>query len=243
MAAAGESPDDDAEIVALYERHVDDFASLSETDETRLAKRVAAGRAASETLTDSTNRDSEALTDVQRDRLQRTKREGLFACLIMAQSNLRLVLQIAKKYRSPAWPIPIIDLIAAGNAGLVMAVERYDRDDGYGFSPYAIFHVRQSIMRHIAAVKGDTAPTDRKQHRPLESVDESARNPANPDSIDDDLMRWLMPGDMDEMRFDDEHTAELPDASAEPSSASGAHVASGGCDDIDPEAHPPTGEG
>lgn len=65
----------------------------------------------------------------------------------LVESNMRLVINIAKAYRSKA--IPIEDLIQEGAIGLMHAVERFDPEKGFRFSTYATHWVRQSIGRAL----------------------------------------------------------------------------------------------
>jgi len=66
----------------------------------------------------------------------------------MIRSNLRLVINIAKRYSYLG--VPIMDLIEEGNLGLMKAVEKYNHKRGYRFSTYAAWWIRQYVTRAIA---------------------------------------------------------------------------------------------
>jgi RNA polymerase primary sigma factor len=86
--------------------------------------------------------------DEEKDLARRAREGDKRARQKLIESNLRLVISIAKKYRGRG--VLFEDLIQEGNAGLIRAVEKFDPEMGNRFSTYATWWIRQAVTRAVA---------------------------------------------------------------------------------------------
>ena len=131
--------------VDLTRRYLSELGSyplLTADQEVDLAQAIEAGRLAEIELSSTTpTRSRKAVLQAQVDAAEAARRTFI-------QSNLRLVVSIAKRYQGTG--MTLLDLIQEGNLGLMRAVEKFDHRKGFKFSTYATWWIRQSIGRGIA---------------------------------------------------------------------------------------------
>ena len=135
---------DEEDLVRLYLTDIGQYPLLTKDDEVRLAQAIESRWQAEEDL----KKPSKDITPTRRRELRRQVRQGEEAQRTFVQSNLRLVVSIAKKYQASG--LPLLDLIQEGNLGLMHAVEKFDWRKGFKFSTYATWWIRQAITRGIA---------------------------------------------------------------------------------------------
>jgi RNA polymerase sigma factor (sigma-70 family) len=134
---------DEEDLVRLYLTDIGQYPLLTKDDEVRLAQAIEGGNEARGNL-----EVAKELTPARKRELRKQLREGEDAERTFVQSNLRLVVSIAKKYQASG--LPLLDLIQEGNLGLMHAVEKFDWRKGFKFSTYATWWIRQAITRGIA---------------------------------------------------------------------------------------------
>jgi RNA polymerase primary sigma factor len=134
--------------VRMYLKEIGKAKLLTGAEEVVLARCVTQGLHATVRLNEC---EEESALVLDRDRVsrdERLRREGLAAKRILVESNLRLVVSIAKRYRNRG--MAFLDLIQEGNLGLMRAVDKFDYTKGFKFSTYATWWIRQAITRAIA---------------------------------------------------------------------------------------------
>ncbi|MBV8387255.1 MAG: sigma-70 family RNA polymerase sigma factor, partial [Acidimicrobiia bacterium] len=136
-------PDMTTDSLQLFLKDIGKVRLLTAADEVTLAKAIEAGLEAEAEL----ERISSP-TPAQRRRLDADAATGRQAKQRFIQSNLRLVVSIAKRYQSSG--LPLLDLVQEGNLGLIRAVEKFEYRKGFKFSTYATWWIRQAISRAIA---------------------------------------------------------------------------------------------
>ncbi len=152
-----------ADPVRMYLKEIGKVPLLTAEQEVELAKRIEAGEEAEKKL------KTPGLSEEERLRLQRVREDGIKAKKKLIESNLRLVVSIAKKYVGRG--LLFLDLIQEGNLGLIRAVEKFDYKKGYKFSTYATWWIRQAITRAIA----DQARTIRIPVHMVETINKMTR--------------------------------------------------------------------
>jgi RNA polymerase primary sigma factor len=136
-----EAPDS----VRLYLREIGRIPLLSAADEVRLARAIEAGVLAEERLVSD---DASDLGAQDTEDLTYLVEHGKAAKAMLVQSNLRLVVAVAKRYGGSG--TSLLDLVQEGNIGLIRAVEKFDYQRGFKFSTYATWWIRQAISRGLA---------------------------------------------------------------------------------------------
>lgn len=163
----GEVIMDGYERFLVLEKEIEELAPRAEKNKFAAAKLAAVQRKLSKRELAAGRNIGEFKKDVRMlqrwmDKSQEAKRE-------MVESNLRLVISIAKKYTNRG--LSFLDLIQEGNMGLMKAVEKFEYRRGYKFSTYATWWIRQAVTRAIA----DQARTIRIPVHMIETINKVLR--------------------------------------------------------------------
>ncbi len=195
--------------VRLYLREIGLHPLLTGEEEVALAQMIVESRAAQATL----DENDSAITQSERSALADMVARGEKARRRLAQSNLRLVVSIAKRYNGRG--LTFLDLIQEGSMGLLRAVEKFDHTLGYKFSTYATWWIRQSLSRAIS----DQARTIRIPVHMVETINRQTRverqleQELGRDPLDEELalgMDYLEGDDAHSVRQSLDEDADLP---------------------------------
>jgi RNA polymerase primary sigma factor len=138
-----------ADNVRIYLKQIGKTPLLNAEQEVELSNAIEAGLFAEERLGHAEEGLITLKTAERRDLLM-VQRIGERAKNLMLESNLRLVVSLAKRYTTKGGGMSFLDLIQEGNSGLIRAVQKFDYTKGYKFSTYATWWIRQAISRAIA---------------------------------------------------------------------------------------------
>ncbi len=131
-----------ADLTRRYLREIGRVPLLSAADEVALARAIEAGVLAEERIA------LRGRADPDFDDLAELARIGRESKSKLVESNLRLVVSVARRYTRRG--LVLLDLVQEGNLGLMRAVERFDYARGFKFSTYATWWIRQAISRAVA---------------------------------------------------------------------------------------------
>lgn len=141
-----------SDLVRSYLQEIGKVPLLTASREVMLAKRIEEGiKAAARIAALTGDRGSRPMSLDDLEELAAQERlvaSGVKAKGLLVESNLRLVVSIAKRYRNRG--MAFLDLIQEGNLGLIRAVDKFDYSLGFKFSTYATWWIRQAITRAIA---------------------------------------------------------------------------------------------
>lgn len=132
-----------ADDLTAYLREIARRPLLSAVEERRVAEAIILGEAARSRLS-----ELPAPTAAERDRLESQVASGQAARQKLIESNLRLVVSVARQYRRPG--LALLDLVQEGNLALMRAVDKFDPSRGFRFSTYAIWWLKQAMIRAVS---------------------------------------------------------------------------------------------
>ena len=154
--------------VRMYLKEIGKVQLLDGDAELALAEKMYDGKRAKEKLNEA-EKNGTQLAPEEEAALKKRSKDGINAEKQLVESNLRLVVSIAKRYVGKG--MFFLDLIQEGNLGLMKAVDKFDYKKGYKFSTYATWWIRQAITRAIA----DQARTIRIPVHMVETIHKVSR--------------------------------------------------------------------
>ncbi len=201
------SPDDEEEpfilsnispqnVTSLYFKEMGREPLLTREEEIELAKRMERGQEAQEQLAQNGHKAEE------RAELERLVQDGKAARRHLIEANTRLVVSIAKRYRGQG--VAFLDLIQAGNEGLITAADKFDYHRGNKFGTYATWWIRQSVTRMLKnqcrTVRIPVHTNDRikRLYRVVQQLEQDLGCRPTPEEIaeemdlEPDKVRWLL---------------------------------------------------
>lgn len=201
------SPSQADDPVKMYLKEIGQIPLLTINRELELSRTVQQGLLAQEIIKAVERGRKEAGPD-DLERFQQFVREGQDAREILIESNLRLVVSIAKRYLGRGMQFQ--DLIQEGNMGLMKAVNKFDPTKGFKFSTYATWWIRQAITRAIA----DQARTIRIPVHMVETINKLVRTQRK---LTQELRREPTPEELaNEMKISVEKVQQIQKIAQEP---------------------------
>jgi RNA polymerase primary sigma factor len=182
--------------VSLYFKEMGREPLLTREEEVQLAKRMERGQEA-QTALEKNGHDPKRQAE-----LERLIADGKDARSHLIRANTRLVVSIAKRYRGRG--LSFLDLIQAGNIGLIKAADKFDYERGTKFGTYATWWIRQSVARTLKQqgrnirIPVHTNDRIRKLYQVASRLEQDLGRRPTPEEIAEEVdleperVRWLM---------------------------------------------------
>ncbi len=203
------SPSHADDPIKMYLREIGQIELLTSIQELDLSRKVQEGLLAEEKLkVIKKGKKSIEVTPEEIEQLELNMEIGMQARDVLIESNLRLVVSIAKRYLGRGMQFQ--DLIQEGNMGLMKAVNKFDHTKGFKFSTYATWWIKQAITRAIA----DQARTIRIPVHMVETINKLVRTQRK---LTQDLRREPTPEELaDALKMSVEKVQQIQKIAQEP---------------------------